>query len=141
MTQQLPTIDEVRQLCDQTKAVLNAEIARLKAQKFDMEAEYDKDIAKLEEELRMLGGIVPQIRRATDISEVGQRMYHWLLEHPGSHTAGEILQDIKSNGVPSVILQPFINAGRVTKLGEHRSSRYQAVEACISTPEYDAEEA
>src|SRR4051794_738711 len=115
----LPTLEEIQALRAQMQAALQQQITKLKSEKWEMEAEYDREISELEGQLRMLGVEVPSIRRATETTEAAERIYRWLCEEPDWHTAGEIKANVRNieSVVVSIALVPYIESGKVERQG------------------------
>lgn len=121
-----PSLEEVRRVRNQMVEALDSRIRQLKEERFEMDAEYDREIGELEDEQRALGVRVPAVSRPTAISDVAQRVHRWLLSNPGWHTAAVINANVPNTAVLSVMMRPLIDAGRVQHEGERKGSRYRA---------------
>jgi dTDP-4-amino-4,6-dideoxygalactose transaminase len=113
--------------------LLKEKIARVKAERDEILAQYDEEIGECEAELRSLG-----VAMATDShpNEVAVLTYNYLKANPGRMVSGgELMRAIKREGaIASIVLRPLIESRKVKRVGERRGTVY-TVESSASEVE------
>jgi hypothetical protein len=122
------TVDErlsrLRNWRGEMKMALEEKIARTKREREEVIVQYDEEIGALEAELRALG--VPVHSSAPN--ELVVKAYNYLLENAGRKFSGrDLMRAVHAEGaVPSILLAPMIQTGKIKREGEYRSTVYWA---------------
>jgi hypothetical protein len=115
-------VSQTRKLLNEHVDTLKKLVAAKKAERDELIALCDEEIAGLEVELSAFG-VKSQAERPSDTTI---RAYNFLKENAGQEFGGtEIMKAIHAEGaVASIVLAPMSQSGKVTKIGMYKGCKY-----------------